>query len=201
METDFTSVLDDNYFCAFRDAWESLRSGGSVPFRSDVRLQDFARFAADLLIYELKDSSDLRCRLMGSRVSERVKLQSMDVNCMELVAPDMQDVALNWWGTLTSIPCAGLMQFSTAYIDGSNRLSRCLLLPVKHTDGSVMLMGLNRASSVFRVEEPREKVIVSVDCFQTKYIDIGFGLPAGQPERSDDKSMDPVILERLTWFD
>lgn len=201
METDFTSVLDDDYFYAFRNAWESLRSGDSIPFRSEVRLQDFARFAADLLIYELKEPSDLKCRLMGSRVSERVKPQSMDANWLEFVASDMLQAGLNWWTTLTGTPCAGVMQFSTAFLDGSNRLARCLLLPVKHSDGSIMLMGLTKASSVFRVEEPRDKIIVSADCFQTKYIDIGFGLPMGQPEQSDDKPIDPTILARLNWAD
>ncbi len=201
MDSDFTSILDDAYFCAFREAWEKLRSGNNVPMRSDVRLQDFARFAPDLLLYELKSPNDLRCRLMGSSVSDRVKLQSMDINWLDLVASDMRAAGENWWNSLSETPCAGIMQYSTAFIDGTNRLSRCLLLPVKHSSGSTMLLGMTKASNVYLVGEPREQIVVSADCFQGQYIDIGFGLPKGTDERLHTKLMAPEILARLLWSD
>lgn len=202
MNSDFTSVMADERVSAFFEAWQKLRAGKDIPERSDVRLQDFAPFAADLLMYELKSSSDLRCRLMGSRVSERVGIGGPDVNWLELVCPEMRSSGEVWWNNLVSLPCAGLMQFSTGFLDGSNRLSRSLLLPIQQPSGEqpepkIILMAISLPSGVYRVDEPRKQLIISADCFQAKYLDIGFGLPGGIPAEQTHKTLDEDVLTRL----
>lgn len=197
MDSDFTSAMADERVSAFFEAWQKLRLDNAIPERSAVRLQDFAPFAADLLMYELTSPSDLHCRLMGSRISERVGHGGPDVNWLDLVSPDLRPAGEVWWSTLTSQPCAGLMQFSTGFLDGSNRLARSLLLPVKQSEDRIILMAISMPSNVYRVDEPREQLIISADCFQTKYLDIGFGLPVGIPAEQTHKTLDEGVLRRL----
>ncbi len=197
MNSDFTSVMADERASAFFEAWQKLRVGNAIPERSAVRLQDFAPFAADLLMYELKSRSDLCCRLMGSRISERVGSGGQDVNWLDLVCPDMRPAGAIWWNTLISQPCAGLMQFSTGFLDGSNRLARSLLLPLEQSEGKIILMAISLPSNVYRVDEPRTQLNISADCFQTKYLDIGFGLPVGIPAEQTHKTLSEDVLIRL----
>lgn len=197
MDTDFTKLLDDSFFGRFFLAWQTLRTGEGLPSRKDVRLQDFAPFAADLLMYELISPSHLRCRLMGSRVTDRVQMSGPDINWLDHVAPDMRRAGERWWQALVNTPCAGMMQYSVAHMDGTNRMSRCLLLPITQSEGQVMLLALTQASSVYRVDDTRDQLQISEDCFQTCYLDIGFGLPPGQEVVEHHKSPGRTILERL----
>ncbi|MBO6505298.1 MAG: PAS domain-containing protein [Kordiimonadaceae bacterium] len=197
MNSDFTSLLEDPFFSAFFQAWDDLRANGKIPHRSDVKLQDFAPFAADLLMYELHSPTDLRSRLIGSSVVERVKFQGSDINWLDLVCPSVRDAGELWWNSLFSTPCAGVMQFSTRFLNGTNRLARAMLLPIIGPDGQTLLLTLNKATAVFRVDDASDTILISADCFQTLYIDVGFGLPAGQPARIDSKPADPEVLTSL----
>ena len=190
-------MLEDPLFSSFFQAWEKLRTNGSVPNRSDVKLQDFAPFAADLLIYDLYSPTDLRSRLMGSRVTERVKFHGNDVNWLDLVCPSVRKAGELWWNSLINTPCAGIMQFSTRFLNGTNRLARAMLLPIIGPEGQTLLLTLNQATNVFRVDDAEGKILISADCFQTLYIDIGFGLPAGQEARVDSKTIDQDVLVSL----
>lgn len=197
MNSDFTSVLEDPFFSSFFRTWEGLRTNGKLPHRADVRLQDFAPFAADLLMYDLYAPNDLRSRLVGSSVAERVKFQGSDVNWLNLVCPSVRDAGELWWNSLFSTPCAGIMQFSTRFLNGTNRMARAMLLPIIGPEGQTLLLTVNKATGVYRVDEASDTILISADCFQTLYIDVGFGLPAGQPARNDVKTIDPVILSML----
>ncbi len=201
MNADYTSALTDPGFVAFRKTWQNQRKGNDIPLRADIRLQDFATFAVDIMMYELKAPGDLRCRLMGSRVADRVKLQGKDVNWLEMVSPDVRQAGQTFWNALFKTPCGGLMQFSTAYHDGTNRLARCLLLPVQQTDQSCILMAYSRPSGVYRLDPPRDALMISADCFQSTYIDIGHGLPADLPETSDIRLIGGSILKDLYGTD
>jgi len=197
MDTDFTKVITESSFRDFYDAWQQARDGDAVPTRKAIKLRDFASFAADLLIYELPEPEVLRCRLMGSHISERVKSYSPDINWFDLVAEDMRRPGIIWWGNMFRTPCAGVMQFSTGFLNGTSRVSRALLLPIEHAPGVVHLLALASASDVYDVDDRRERLIISQDCFQTRYIDIGFGLPETVPEAQDHKVLDETYGSRI----
>lgn len=76
-------------------------------------------------------------------------------------------------------------------------MARSMLVPIIGPEGQTLLLSLNKATGVYRVDDAVDKILISADCFQTLYIDIGFGLPDGQPERKDTKTIDPEILTML----
>ena len=197
MFKDFTQIVESEYVRRFYDTWQKLRVDGKLPTRKSVTLRDFAPFASDLLIYEMPEPGHLRCRLMGSHVSDRVKIYNSDINWLELVAPDMREAGVTWWGNLFATPCAGVMQFSTGFINGTSRLSQALLLPVQEKPGEIQLMGLSNASAVYAAGETRDQLVISHDCFQTKYVDVGFGLPPGVAEATDHKIVSDEILSAI----
>lgn len=197
MNRDFTSMLDDPLYVSFFEAWKSLRKGGGIPHRSDVKLQNYAQFAADLAIYELKSPTDLRSRLIGSHVSDRVKTHGAGLNWLDLVNAPMRAAGETWWNALFKTPCAGIMQFSTGFLNGTNRLGRSMLLPVVQANEEILLIALMQATAVYRVDEPRDQLVISHDCFQTQFVDIGFGLPQSLPPRTDSLPMDEAVLVSL----
>ncbi len=197
MYKDFTQTINDDLFRRFFKLWQNVRDGDALPTRKAVTLRDFAPFAPDLLIYELPAPDDLRCRLMGSNISDRVKAYSPDTNWLDLVAGDVREAGKICWGNLFTMPCAGLMQFSTGFLNGTSRISRALLLPMQHAPGVVNLLALATVSDVYNVGDPRDQLIVSHDCFQSNYIDVGFGLPENVPEAQDHKVLDEAFGDRI----
>lgn len=187
MVEDFTRTVHEFSFRRFFDSWQAARVGDDLPARKAITLRDFAPFVSDLLIYEHPQPGILQCRLMGEHISDRVKIYNRHVNWLDLVADDMHVAGTAWWSSLFAVPCAGVMQFSTGFLNGTNRISRAYLLPIQHAPGVVHLLGLASASDVYETGNPREKLIISEHCFQTKYVDIGFGIPADLPEASDHK--------------
>lgn len=179
MSTDFDSILSRDLFPDFMTAWQAARKGGAVPLRSDIRLQEFARFADSLQIYELKDRLDLRCRLMGSRVSERVQQVGPEDNLFDFFGDASKDIGEKWWNGMASAPCGGIMCFSTHYASGARREVPSLVLPMKGTDGSALFLAFNQLPRKLDYKEPREKLTIADDVFEGKFIDIGFGLPEG----------------------
>ncbi len=197
MVEDFTLTVNETSFRRFFDSWQAARVGDDLPMRKAITLRDFAPFASDLLIYEQPEPGVLHCRLMGEHISDRVKIYNRNINWLDLVADDMRQIGAEWWNSLFATPCAGVMQFSTGFINGTNRISRAYLLPVQHAPGVVHLMGLASASDVYEAGQPREALIVSEHCFQSKYVDIGFGIPADLPEASDHKPLKKAWAEQL----
>lgn len=197
--TEFLSLLDNPKFASFFKAWDCLRVDEQVPDRNAVRLQDFAPFASELLMYELESPSVLRCRLMGSAISDRVQVNGQSINWLDLVSQDCREAGEAWWSSLLAVPCAGIMQFSTAFLDGTNRLGRALLLPLRRSNGGMMLMAMSKASTVYRVDPPRDALLIAAECFQTRYIDIGFGLPKIESPVNHVKILDEQTLERITF--
>ena len=197
MDIDFTQIVNEYSFRKFFDAWTQAREGDAVPTRKAISLRDFAPFVSDLLIYELPAPDNLCCRLMGEHVSDRVKIYNRDINWLDLVADDMRAAGIKWWRNLFQTPCAGLMQFSTGFLNGTNRITRAYLLPIQHAPDVVHMLGLATASDVFEAGEPRDSLIISDDCFQTKYVDIGFGLPKNAPEAQDHKLLAKIYSDRI----
>lgn len=197
MEKDFTRAVKGASFRRFFECWQAARVGNDLPTRKAITLRDFAAFASDLLIYEMPEPGVLHCRLMGEHISNRVKIYDREINWLDLVADDMRPAGVVWWSNLFTLPCAGMMQFSTGFLNGTNRISQAYLLPIQHAQGEVHLLGLAAASLVYADGEPRDRLIISDHCFQTKFIDIGFGMPDDLPDASDHKVLNKVWADEV----
>ena len=179
MTTDFDSIIASDLFPDFMQAWQSARKDDAIPLRSDIRLQEFAKFADSLQIYELKERLDLRCRLMGSRVSERVQQVGPEDNLFDFFGTSAKAVGEKWWNGMASAPCGGLMCFSTHYMSGVVREVPSLVLPMTGSEGSILFLAFNRIPKFLGNSEPQDKVTIAEDAFAGKFIDVGFGLPEG----------------------
>lgn len=181
MHESVTHLLAREPFKSFLQAWQNARDDDDIPFRNRIELRAFAGFAQNLVIYQRKGRRDLRYRLTGSLVSERVDNIGPEVNLFDLFLQDTLDEAELWWNELFDQPCGGLMDFSMAYPDGSVREVMTLLLPIKTKSERDMILSLHEIGSIIRVQKPTEQVHVTSDYAVGYYFDIGFGLPDNPP--------------------
>lgn len=193
MFPDYKFLLDDPVFAEFFQAWRDARCGAEIPCRKDIKLQTFARYAESLMIFERDSEQELKCRLIGSKLSDRVGAIDNDVNWLDLMASDAKETALEWWRTAFNTPCAGLLQFSVSYPNGNNNLAHALFVPLRSNDGGVHMLGLIRNLGIYRVDPASDALLYGQDFYQATYVDVGYGLPSGHPKSVDFRPMDPAI--------
>lgn len=181
MHESVTDLLAKEPFKTFLQAWQNARDDADIPFRHRIELRAFAGFAENLVIYQRKGRRDLRYRLTGTQVAERVDYIGPDVNLFDLFVQDTLDDAELWWNELFDRPCGGMMDFSMAYPDGAVREVMTLLLPIKTESERDMILALHEIGDLIRVQKPMEHVLVASDYVVGHYFDIGFGLPEHPP--------------------
>lgn len=168
-------------FRSFLQTWQEARDGADIPFRNKIKLKEFAGFAENLVIYQRKGRRDLRYRLTGTQVAERVDNIGPEVNLFDFFVPDTLDDAELWWNELFDQPCGGMMDFSMAYPDGAVREVITLLLPIKTETERDMILSLHVIGDLIRLQKPMDHVLVANDYVVGHYFDIGFGLPETPP--------------------
>lgn len=172
-------TLQSEPFRSFLATWQSLRVGNKLPSRGKIHLRDFVDHLENLIIYERFGPRDLRYRLTGSGVSERVDNIGVEVNLFDLFVPEVHDACEIWWNAVMDAPCGGIMEFSTAFTNGNHRAGMAIALPILSQRGTPLLLALNHMMGIIRVSEPRAQVAFGVDYAIGHYFDIGYGVPPG----------------------
>lgn len=181
MHESVEKLLANKPFKSFLQTWQEARDGADIPFRSKIKLKEFAGFAENLVIYQRRGRRDLRYRLTGSQEAERVDNIGPEVNLFDLFVPDTLDDAELWWNALFDQPCGGMMDFSMDYPDGTVREVITLLLPIKTETERDMILSLHVIGDLIRLQKPMDHVLVASDYVVGHYFDIGIGLPEDPP--------------------
>ncbi len=192
-------ALNKEPFRSFLSTWRSVRKGDSLPARQNIHLRDFVDHLENLIICERRGPRDLRYRLTGSGVSERVRNVGVEINLFDLFVPDIHEPCEIWWNAIMDKPCGGIMEFSTAFTDGTTRAGMAIALPILSQRGEPLLLALNHMMGILRVEERRETIVFGQDYALGHYFDIGFGVPDGDnPVIAKPKNLEPVNDEPRT---
>lgn len=174
---DFADLLQQPEFDRFFKFWQSARQGPELPQRQEISLRELAPYLERMLVYEWDGDAHLGCRIIGSRVEERVNLNTQSINWMDHIAADLIDISKQWWNGLYAQPCAGAMEYSIRYQDGACKMGQCLFLPVRPASGQMQVFALNCVGEVYRLDSAKGSFTIGADRLKTRYFDIGFGLP------------------------
>lgn len=189
MRPELQDILTDPSFADFFAAWQKARGGDDLPNRRDISMRDLAPFAEHMLLYEWDGGTNLHCRLMGASVTDRIKVNATSLNWLDAISHDMLAASIDWWNTVQKTPCAGAMEYSVAYLDGSCKIGQSLFLPVRRRSGDIHILALNAAYGTYQVEPSRDQIKLAGDCLLTSYIDVGFGAPNGSNVVTTHKSL------------
>ena len=220
MDANFSDLIVDEQFIEFHAMWQKLRTDNQLPRREDIKIKDFSEFAGNMAIVERQSRDDLRARLVGGQIAERLEKQGFnldimpDINLLKVIDKNARQTFEVWLNALFDTPCVGLAEYSTAFTTGENRAAEMLLLPMRYREDDLLILVLSRMLGVFRMGEPRKYFTAGIDYFQGQFVDIGFGLPDGgaegiaakpKPENlklwgrtSDEEITSPLITPRLT---
>lgn len=176
-DPDIAHILKDPTMLQFFEAWSNARIGKNLPQRSDIRLQDFYKFAPNTVIFEQRGARDIRLRLVGNDVSDRTSLTKQSSNLFDLFDEAGAVYASEFWSALFNVPCGGLTEYSMIYQTGCHKPATTLALPIAGQNGEHFMLGLNQVGPAYRQSERRATVLAGSDFTENRYIDVGFGTP------------------------
>lgn len=180
MDTFLDKLLSEEPFCSFKDAWERVRHNQGLPKRSDIHLRNFIDHLENLVIYERRGRRDLRYRLTGSGVSDRLDNMGAEINLFDHFVPEVHEACDEWWNTVMDNPCGGIMEFSTRFSNGTVRAGVAIALPILSDRGETLLLARNHMMDIFEVGEHCEAPVFGEKYAIGHYFDIGFGSPDGE---------------------
>lgn len=195
MQQFLVKTLGEEPFASFQRAWEAERQEGRLPSRQSIHLRNFVDHLDNLVIYERRGRRDLRYRLTGSGVAERVDNMGIEVNLFDHFVPEVRAACEEWWNAVMDQPCGGLMEFSTRFSNGTTRAGIALALPIVSERGNTLLLARNHMMDIIDIGEPCEAPVFGEKYAIGHYFDIGFGLPEGPQSlvakpKSDDAAQD-----------
>lgn len=197
MDPFLEETLQSEPFKSFFAMWQSTRRNNQIPTRQDIHLRDFVDHLENLVIYERRGRRDLRYRLTGSGVADRVENIGVEINLFDLFVPEVHDACEVWWNAVMDQPCGGVMEFSTAFTNGTHRAGIAIALPILSPRGETLLLARNHMMGLLRADEPRESVAFGQDYAIGRYFDIGCGVPEGQQTIvAKEKTLSPVESEK-----
>ena len=170
-------TLKDPTLIQFFAAWNKARNGSGLPQRSDIRLQDFYKFAPNTVIFEQHGVRDIRLRLIGNDVADRIQLRKQSTNLFDFFDESGAVYASEFWSALFNVPCGGLTEYSMIYQTGCHKPATTLALPIAGKNGEHFMLGLNRVGPAYRQSERRDAVLAGSDFTENRYLDVGFGTP------------------------
>lgn len=180
MQEFLSTTLAGEPFASFQRAWEAVRTQGDLPSRQDIHLRNFVDHLDNLVIYERRGRRDLRYRLTGSGVAERVDNLGIEVNLFDHFVPEVHEACEEWWNAVMDKPCGGLMEFSTRFSNGTTRAGIALALPIISERGETLLLARNHMMDIIDLGEPCAAPQFGEKYAVGHYFDIGFGLPDGK---------------------
>lgn len=179
MQDFLTKTLSDEPFASFHRAWDAERVDGALPSRQSIHLRNFIDHLDNLVIYERRGRRDLRYRLTGSGVAERVDNLGVEVNLFDHFVPDVHAACEEWWNTVMDHPCGGLMEFSTRFSNGTTRAGMAIALPITSERGETLLLARNHMMDIIDVGATCDAPVFGEKYAIGHYFEIGFGVPEG----------------------
>lgn len=177
MKAELDTIARKEPFAAFWQAWQNARCGNDIPLRNDIKIRDFSQFLPNMIVYDYIGPGDIRYRLAGEAVSDRLGLGGTGMNVFDSFAPDAVELGQQWWTGIMETPCGGVSAFSVAYQNGIHRACEAINLPILGNENQVMVLAMVLAEKIIRVESRRENIRTGLDYSFGHFVDIGFGLP------------------------
>lgn len=176
-DVDFDEALTSDTLRPFYAAWKAARTGGNIPRRADIRIQDFADHMSDMVITERRSEQEFFPRLTGGAVDTRMSGQLSGANILDLHCDETRPGTQQMLNTILDRPCGVITEYSIAYPNGKHMGTQVLMLPVRDDAEPAMIISVQRALGKIRMGTSRETPVVGLDYAVGQYIDLGFGLP------------------------
>lgn len=158
--------------------WSSLPRASGAPDAAGFDPLALTQWLPDATILEIHDTDDIRFRLVGTRVAERMTHDPTGTNMLEMLAPATRGQVRRDMHEIAWRPCGYHARYVNVY--GSGRVShvQSLYLPLKAPAGrSPRLIAVHAPEEAMEYRQPADRTVCATSIDEIVWIDVGQGTP------------------------
>jgi len=172
--------FDDDRQEALFTYWKQSRGDKIVPLASDFDPTKIAHLLKDIVIFDVLGDRDIRYRLAGTEVAERLGRDPTGVNLIDLAAPEAQGYISELFAKILSQPTGAIVHYQNTYSTGKRAPVRSFFLPLAMKAGKsprvLSLHGQDEAPTSY--EKVQLSTTVGTLVEKVIWLDLGAGTPA-----------------------
>lgn len=158
--------------------WSSVRDGRLMPFATDVDPTKIAPLLTEIAIFEVFGRNDIRYRLAGTAVAERLGADPTGKNVLEITAPETIETVAHLFETMFKQPAAAIVRYENTYNTGRRAPVSSLFLPLAATDnGQSRVLSIHTREASTDYEDAQIASTIGTAVAKISWIDIGAGVP------------------------
>ena len=172
--TQFSNAQQQKLF----DYWSSLRNDHLMPFATDIDPTRIVPLLKEITIFEIFGEKDVRYRLAGTGVAERLGADPTGKNLFDITAPETVGTVAYLFETLFKQPVGAIVQYENTYNTGRRAPVSSLFLPLAAVEGGrprVLSIHTREASTDY--EDAQNTSTIGTTVTGIHWIDIGAGIP------------------------
>lgn len=160
----------DDHIAEFALYWYSLRRNGDLPYQSEFDPSKVRHLLPGITIYELKLDGEIRCRLLGTGLTEQLGWDFTDHDFLDLWADEARGVVRESFETVLNMPCGLFNEISGFTEHGAEITGISVGFPaLDETGKAVRLIFYSKIDEMHTVREPRKdkvnKITSRGQCF------------------------------------
>lgn len=164
---------------ALFDFWNKTRGDELVPLAADIDPTKIAPLLKDIAIFEIFGARDIRYRLAGTDVAERLGADPTGKNLLDITAPETVETVATLFQKMFSQPAGAIVRYENTYNTGKRAPVSSLFLPLaaaQNTQPRVLSIHTREASTDY--ENAQNASTIGTAVTEIHWIDIGAGIPS-----------------------
>lgn len=173
-----TPVFEPQALTDFYLYWSALTRSGGAPAAADFDPLALTQWLPDVTIMGLNSPDDIRFRLVGTRVAERMTHDPTGTNMLDLLAPVTRTQVCRDMHEIAARPCGYHARYMNVY--GSGRVShvQSLYLPLQPPPGQPpRLIAVHAPEEALEYQQPADRSVCATSIDAIVWIDTGSGTP------------------------
>ncbi|MBX3491649.1 MAG: PAS domain-containing protein [Parvibaculum sp.] len=159
--------------------WSSLPRANGAPHATDFDPLALTLWLPDTTIMEIHGPGDIRFRLVGTRVAERMTHDPTGTNMLEMLAPETRAQVCRDMHEIAYRPCGYHARYVNVY--GSGRVShvQSLYLPLAAPVGHPpRMIAVHAPEEAVEYQQPADRTVCATSIDEIVWVDVGRGVPS-----------------------
>ncbi|PCJ68451.1 MAG: hypothetical protein COA62_14905 [Rhodobiaceae bacterium] len=176
--SEIDEVLTQPSHKALFEFWTETRKQDLLPLATEIDPSRIPHLLKDIAIFDVLDKTEVRYRLAGTSIAERMGADPTGQNVIEMLSPKTREFISEIIEAIINQPVGVLVKYETVHQGGKRAALESLYLPLGRTEEtSPRVLSTHVQQKILGYEEERSATSVAEAITDVIWIDIGAGVP------------------------
>ena len=159
--------------------WNETRQQDLIPLATEIDPTRIPHLLKDVAIFDIFDKTDVRYRLAGTSIAERMGVDPTGKNLIDMLSSDNRELVSELFEAVIQQPAAILVEYENVYKGGKRAVVHSLYLPLGKTEStSPRIISTHEQHETLAYEDSQSSTAIAAAITKVVWIDVGAGVPA-----------------------